>query len=257
MVESAPDNGNLPAKLTHDAILEAVLDIRFEYDPKRVSEIFVGQLAVKPEWQGFAQSRSAVADIPESIRRTQADLRYQSTFQLVSHDGRIAVQAGPQVFVYARRGTYPGWDEVFWPELASSIEHLFQLAPSLSISRLGLRYINALRSDLHGIRGVNDLDLNLTVAGAAVNDNLNINYVTGAGSQFETMTRVTSVDLAQGQIPENATVIVDVDVYTTSGFEAHSAEAVKAWAIEAHNQEKRSFFSILGKAATDRLRADK
>jgi len=256
MVISSPKNANLPAKLTHDAILEAVLDIRFEHDPKRVSEIFFGKLALKQEWQSFEHIRSPVADLPESIRRTHADFRYQSSIQLISPDGRIAVQVGPQVFVYSRRGHYPGWDEAFWPELMSSIDHLFQVVPKLSISRLGLRYINALRSDVHGIKGINDLDLNLMVAGEEVNDHLNINYTTVMGEHYETMTRVTSVDLAQGQIPENTTVIVDIDVYTTPGFEAHSAEAVKLWATEAHMREKQSFFSILGTAAIERLRAD-
>ncbi|WP_338466395.1 TIGR04255 family protein [Novosphingobium sp. ZN18A2] len=253
-MNNAPENDALPQKLTNDAILEAVLDIRFEYDSKRVSEVFFGQIALMPEWKGFTQARSAVADIPESIRRTQSDLRYQSAFQLTGPDGRIAVQVGPQVFVYSRRGAYPGWDEAFWPELEMAIDHLFNVVPNLSITRLGLRYINALRSDLHEIKSVIDLNLGITVAGEPIENNLNVNYVTRVGSPFETVTRIASVDRAQGQVPENTTVIVDIDVYTPSGFETRIADSVKDWVDEAHKKEKESFFSILGKDVTNRLR---
>jgi hypothetical protein len=41
------------------------------------------------------------------------------------------------------------------------------------------------------------------------------------------MTRIASVDLAQGIIPEHATLIVNIDVYTFQGFSANDANSVK------------------------------
>ena len=248
---------NPPQKLTNDAILEAILDIRFDYDPKRVSEIFFGRLVDKQEWRNFQQSRSAVAEIPEYIRRTQGNLRYQSTFHLIAPDGCISVQVGPQVFIYGRRGTYPGWDNALKRELESAVDHLFEVGNNLQVTRLGLRYVNALRSDSHGIGGFNDLDLSISVFGSPVKENLSFNFVTRADTDFETMNRVTTVDRASGQIPENTTVIVDIDVYTGNNFRTNRADQVKEWAIKAHEIEKESFFGILGSKATQRLRADK
>ena len=257
MTDGETGSVDLPRRLTHDAILEAILDVRFEYDSKRVSEIFFGRLADKDEWRDFGQSRSAVADIPESIRRTQGDLRYQPTFQLVAPDGRVSIQVGPQVFVYARRGAYPGWDESFCGELESAIDHLFTIGRGLEITRLGLRYVNALRSDVHGISGIDDLALRVSVAGKPVKENLNFSFATRTGTDFETMTRVASVERALGQIPDNTSVIVDLDVYTSDGFKTTSAGEVKDWTVRAHEKEKKSFFAILGSEATERLRADK
>jgi uncharacterized protein (TIGR04255 family) len=247
----------LPRKLINDAIREAVLDIRFNYDPKRMSEIFFGWIANNPSWKGFEQARAAVADIPESIRLTQADLKYQPAFVLTAPDGAVSIQAGPQVFIHARRGVYPGWDDVLWGELDSAIDHIFSVAPNLQVTRLGLRYVNALRSDIHGIRSVDDIALSFAVAGQKVTNSLNFNFAKRTGTNFETMTRVATVDLAQGIIPDNTTLIVDVDVYTSNGFQISSASAVKEWTIQAHNLEKESFFEVLGQEATERLRADK
>lgn len=256
MSVQAAGKKSLPRKLSNDAIIEAVLEIRFNHDPKRVSEVFLGKIALKQEWQLFENSRTPIADIPENIRRTQADLRHAPVFVMTSPNGETQVQVGPQVFIYSRRGTYPGWDSVLWPELDSAIDHLFAASSSLDVTRLGLRYINALRSDVHGISGIDDIALNLEVDGKSVTKNLNCNFGSRVGTDFETMTRVATVDLAQGIIPENTSVIVDIDVYTSSTYRANRAESVKGWATAAHDFEKESFFGILGDAATERLRED-
>jgi uncharacterized protein (TIGR04255 family) len=247
---------DLPKKLSSDAIIEAVLEIRFNHDPKKVSEVFLGQIALKHEWKSFESSRTPIADIPENIRRTQADLRHAPVFVMTAPNGEIQVQVGPQVFIYSRRGAYPGWDNVLWPELDSALDHLFSTAGNLDVTRLGLRYINALRSDVHGVSGIDDIALNLNVADRPVTKNLNCNFGSRVGTDFETMTRVATVDLAQGIIPQNTTVIVDIDVYTSTAFRAKSAKEVKAWATSAHIFEKESFFAILGETATERLRED-
>jgi uncharacterized protein (TIGR04255 family) len=70
------------------------------------------------------------------------------------------------------------------------------------------------------------------------------------------MTRIASVDLAQGNIPEHATVIIDIDVYNFQGYSAKDANSVKNWVVQAHDKEKESFFWVLGKAATERLKED-
>lgn len=70
------------------------------------------------------------------------------------------------------------------------------------------------------------------------------------------MTRISSVDLAQGNISEHATVIVDIDVYTFQGYSAKDANSVKNWVVQAHDNEKVIFFKVLGKAATERLKED-
>jgi hypothetical protein len=68
------------------------------------------------------------------------------------------------------------------------------------------------------------------------------------------MSRIASADMAEGVIPENATVIVDIDVYTRPAFTTNDVAAVKKWATEAHIYEKQAFFTVLGVENSERLR---
>jgi uncharacterized protein (TIGR04255 family) len=245
----------LPKKLKTDAILEAVLEIRFEPDPSLVSEILFGRFADTDEWKAFRQARLPTADIPAPIRRANPNLRYQPSVDLVSPDGGISVRIGPEVIAYSRRGNYPGWHQ-FGAELERVVSHLYRVIPRVHVNRLGLRYINALRSDAHGIKSIDDIAISIAVANTKLSDSLNLNFKSRGGTEFETMTRIASVDLAQGVIPENAAVIVDIDVYTFQGYSVNSDDSVKNWVMQAHNKEKESFFKVLGDAATERLRED-
>jgi uncharacterized protein (TIGR04255 family) len=215
----------LPKKLKTDAILEAVFEIRFEPDPSLVSEILFGRFADADEWRAFRQARLPAADIPASIRRADPNLRYQPSIDLGSPDGGISVRIGPQVIAYSRRGNYPGWDQ-FGVELERVIYHLYRIIPEAQVSRLGLRYINALRSDAHGIKSIDDMAISISVADGKLLNSMNLNFKSRIGTDFETMSRVASVDLAEGNIPEHATVIVDIDVSTFQGYSANDSNSV-------------------------------
>lgn len=248
-------SSKLPTKLKNDAILEAVLEIRFEPDPNLVAEILFGRFADVPEWREFKQVRLPTADIPAPIRRADPNLRYHPSVELVSTDGGLSVRIGPQVIAYSRRGDYPGWN-VFGAELTKVVDSLYRILPNAQVSRLGLRYINALRSDVHGINNISDLDIAIAVAGSNVTSSLNLNFKTDVNSNHEAMSRIATVDLAEGSIPDNASVIVDIDVYTGRSFSTRAIEDVKSWVIAAHQKEKESFFKVLGEKATQRLRED-
>lgn len=245
----------LPKKLKNDAILEAVLEVRFEPDASLLPEIVFGRFADAEAWRSFRQARLPTADIPAPIRRADATLRYQPSIEFISPDGGVSIRIGPQVLAYSRRGKYPGWGQ-FGAELEGAVEHLYRVVPKLHVSRLGLRYINALRSDVHEIRSFSDMDIAIAVAGQSLSSNLNLNFKAEVGTNFESMSRIATIDLAEGSIPDSATVIVDVDVYTARSFAARDVTAVKEWVLDAHQKEKDTFFKILGKTATERLRED-
>jgi uncharacterized protein (TIGR04255 family) len=206
------DRDRLPTKLKNDAILEAVLEIRFEQSPSLIPEIFIGRFADNASWSDFRHARMASADIPAPIRRTDPNLRYLPSIEMTSPDGGRVLRIGPQAVAYSRRGVYPGWGTSFGAELRSVIEHLYRIVPGVSVSRLGLRYVNALKSDIHGIRSIGDLAIMVSVADQTLSNSLNLNFKTNIGTDFETMSRIASIDLAEGIIPDNATVIVDIDV---------------------------------------------
>ena len=113
-----------------------------------------------------------------------------------------------------------------------------------------------MRSDAHGIGSIDDIALSISVADDRLSNSLNLNFKLHVGTEFETMSRIASVDLAEGNVPENTTVIVDVDVYTSKNYSTRDADSVKKWVFEAHDKEKECFFIVLGNEATERLRED-
>ena len=155
--------------------MEATFEVRFDADPSSVAEVLFGRLADTDEWREFVQRRLPTADIPAALRRVDPNLRFQPAIDLTHPDGTKIVTVGPQVLGYSRRTPYPGW-ETFGVEITRAIEVLFKAVPRIAVTRLGLRYINALRSDLHGIDGVEKLNLNIVVDKVALTRNLNLNY---------------------------------------------------------------------------------
>ncbi|MEW9838616.1 TIGR04255 family protein [Mesorhizobium marinum] len=246
---------SLPKKLKSDAIVEAVLELRFEPDSSSVPEIIFGRFADVEVWRGFKQARLPTADIPAPIRRADAGLRYQPSIELVSPEGSVSIRIGPQVIAYSRRSNYPGWG-VFSDELQTVAKHLYRVIPNVHVSRIGLRYVNALRSDIHGINNFFDMDITVCVAGEDLKSSLNLNFKSTVSASLESMSRIASADFAQGSIPEKTTVIVDIDVYTKSSFSAQNVDDVIECIEDAHDKEKEQFFKVLGKEATDRLRED-
>ena len=166
---------DLPNKLKHDAIVEAVFDVRFEAEPSLVAEVLFGRFADTPEWSSFIQRRLPTADIPAAMRRADPNLRFLPAIELVHPEGRQIVRV-TELLTYARRAPYLGWDATFGKEIERVVDVLFKVVPQIAVTRLGLRYINALRSDLHGISGFEKLNLNITVDGETLTRRLNLNY---------------------------------------------------------------------------------
>ena len=113
-VTAVPDvaMGALPALLYPDAILEALVEVRF--DSKEIAEVVVGRLIDSPIWDTYQQSRTAIADIPQPIRESDQNLRFQPTIELRRPDGLRAVKIGGHMLSYHVMTKYPGW-AVFMP----------------------------------------------------------------------------------------------------------------------------------------------
>ena len=71
----------IPQKLKHDAIVEALVEIRF--DASTIPEVLLGRLADHEPWKGFDQRRLPAYEIPAPIRQADANLRYNPWFELM------------------------------------------------------------------------------------------------------------------------------------------------------------------------------
>jgi uncharacterized protein (TIGR04255 family) len=241
-----------PKKLKKDAIIEAVFEIQFEVAPT-LPEVFYGRLIDQPQWKLFQQLRLPAYEIPASMRVMNPSFRFAPVIQLVeSNDQSQIVRMGPQVLSYHRR-KYCGWGK-FQPELDQMVDALFSTAPETTISRLGLRYMNAFSAAGHGIRSVAELDLSLKIADETISDFVNINYSRSVPPVGACMVRIATPDHVQGLIPEETTVFVDVDVYTKGGATFKDGKSVKEWVVQAHEIEKDEFFHLLTKEKIEELK---
>jgi uncharacterized protein (TIGR04255 family) len=248
--------GRAPKKLKHDAITEALLEIRFDA-PEGLPELFLARLCETREWKEFQQIRLPAYDIPASMRATQPTLRFLPVLQLLdpSQEEPRIVRMGTQVLSYHRQRKYVGWER-FQPELEGVVDILFAAAPRVSISRLGLRYMNAFSATLHGIGSVDALDLSAKIADEPLRERMNINYTRAVPDVGECTVGIATPDRVTGPLPEGTTVYVDVHVYTVGDIAEKSDKDVRRWIGRAHEAEKDEFFHLLKQETIDALEED-
>lgn len=242
----------VPTKLKHDAIVEAVVEFRFEMLQGTIPEIFFGRLAEYSPWKGFEQRPMPAYQIPAQLRQADPNLRFQPLFELAATDKKRAVRVGPYVLSYHRLMPYVGW-KIFKDELDEAIEGLFSSTGGLTIRRLGLRYLNALQTDLHQIGSISDLDLKLSVAEENILSNVNVNFTTEVSTDTMCTVRIATPEFVQGELPPKTSVYVDVDVFTKETFKTEDKAQVKRWIEIAHTNEKEHFFQLLTDDTIDSL----
>lgn len=242
----------LPKKVSPDAIVEALLEVRFR--TTTLPEVVSGRLTDSPAWKGLLPQRLPAADLPEVLRRTDPNLLYQPALQMNAPDARRLVRIGPQVLSYHRLAPYVGWPQLRG-ELFDAVGQLFSRIGDASVTRLGLRYINAL-TPAHGISGFADLDMAVMVDNTRVTERINVNFTKVAGENVIRTVRVASPDFVQGRLPEGSAVIIDIDVFTKDGFDTAEQQAVQQWIERAHDEAKIAFFSLLTLPIIKRLKGD-
>jgi uncharacterized protein (TIGR04255 family) len=242
----------IPDKLRHDAIVESVLEVRFDAPKSAIPEILIGRLADYGAWSGFDQMSMPVSQIPAPVRQADPNLRYQPLMQLVSPAKDRVIRIGPHTLSSNRLGRYVGW-EVFRPEIREAVDCLFAKAPDVIVHRLGLRYINALRADLHTIKSISDLDMRLNIANEDISGNVNINFTVDIDDNSKCTVRIATPEFVQGDVPPATSVYIDVDIFTLDGFRTKDKAEVNAWIDFAHKKEKEQFFRLLPQRTIEQL----
>jgi uncharacterized protein (TIGR04255 family) len=248
----AENKKSIPEKLKNDAIVEALFEIRFSMST--VPEVFFGRIADSTPWKSFKQASMPISQLPLALRQADPNLRYQPLFQMVDEKEKRALRIGTNMISYSRGMPYVGW-KVFKTELEEVIAVVFKKTHGLHVERLGLRYLNALKHDLHGIHSISDLDLKVEIANERITGSANLNVTTDATSDTASTVRVATTDFVQGDIPPGTSVYVDVDIFTNSeGFQTTNQSFVREWIERAHSKEKAKFFQLLRESTIESLR---
>ncbi|MBT3054926.1 MAG: TIGR04255 family protein [Candidatus Thiodiazotropha sp. (ex Codakia orbicularis)] len=232
---------DLPKKLKEDAIVEAVLEVRFESND--IGEVVVGRLTDLGNWKGFNFQSLPNADIPDIIRVNDPRLKFVPTVE--GRSDRYAVRIGARVISYHVYEPYPGWRDL-QHDLNSIIHEIYNRLTDLRVTRLGLRYINLINSKRHNLTDISQLELNINVAGRNIQQGINLAFGQQKSEYHLVMTRVASPEFISGtELSKDVVCAIDVDVFTNDDFKEEREEAVQRWVSEAHNYEKEAFFQLL------------
>lgn len=230
----------IPKRLRGDSIVESLCEIRFTSDD--LSEIVIGRLADAAPWRQWAKERLPNADIPLDLRKLHPNLRFTPTLALKG-EGRI-VRVGEYLLSLHVAPRYCGWDQ--WrPELQAAVDLLFNLLKNVNVSRIGLRYINALTLERHKVEGVGTLEISAMAAGEALKEDMNLNFKKQVDDKTVVLTRIATRSFVEGKLAPEVTVVLDVDVFTPEFVSFGDAGNAMSWIDAAHEHEKRTFFSLI------------
>ena len=231
---------DLPRLLKQDAIVESLLELRFDHN--QVGEVVLGRLAAAAAWHDYHSQRLPFSDLPPSIRDSDANLRHQPLLQFQNSNGTEVVKIGPRVISLHRLSGYPGWAK-FRERQIVMIDTLVEIVPDCQITRMGLRYINAL-SPSHGFSSFWDMNLTVQVDGERPAETMAAYYRYPSGSNCEVQVSIAHPTYVNGPLIPGSVAMVDVDVYTPQPVGSVSKDTILQWLDDAHTSEKQAFFKL-------------
>jgi uncharacterized protein (TIGR04255 family) len=249
---SAEQGASIPERIDPDAILEALVEFRFEHS--ELPELVLGRLLDAQLWERHTQTRLPAADIPQPIREMDANFRYQPLVELRKNDGNRVAKIGGHVMSYHVVRQYPGW-ATFRIEIEKTLQEVIAKLKSPQFSRIGLRYINALRPEDHYVRGLADTNIVIKVGERTLTESVNVNYSRMFGENHIVTVKVATPDLVTGNIRAGYSLLCDIDVGSKVGNTIADYAGAIAWIDEAHILEKTEFFGILPENIINKLAA--
>jgi len=247
-----------PKKLKHDAITSVAFEVRFHSN--ELEELIVGRIAdwAQKKFPNSVTTRTGAADIPLAIRKSNQQFINLSTLDIsaqVKPKSNRLIRTGNSVLGYVLQGEYCGWDK-FEVELFDLVDALALAVPMSKIIRVGLRYTNGFRPDLHFITGLGDINFRLEVGGEQITEAASANFAKKVSENHQVAYRIGSPDNWSEKMPPGTAVIADFDVYSISELSATNMDELKTWITQAHSFEKAAFASILPDEVTEKLRDD-
>ncbi len=240
----------LPERIDPDAILEALVEFRFEH--AELPEAIVGRLLDAPLWADYSQVRLATADIPQPIRENDPNFRYLPIIELRNKDNTRTAKVGGHVFSYHILPPYPGWT-AFRQEIETVLDTIVGKLKSGDFSRLGFRYINIFRPDEHHVSGLTDTNITIEISGERLIDSVNLNYMRTLETNHTVTVKVSTPQFVMGTVRPGFSLLCDIDVATKANVSVTGLEATMSWIKDAHDLEKEEFFKILRDEITAQL----
>lgn len=148
-----------PTKLSREPIVDAVFEMRVEPGALPLANILPGLLV--SNYKVEQVERLPAADVPQSIRDAQEQLRYQPLMRLFIND--LIVNIGDRVIVIASRLPYPGWT-AFKAGIVDIVGRVVAANFIKAVERYSMKYVDIVEADV-AISPFDILDFNVKVAG--------------------------------------------------------------------------------------------
>lgn len=236
-----------PERIEPDAILEAIVELRFDVD--QLPEIIIGKLLSSPYLADWVITRLPQADIPYAAKKSDASLRYQPMYQLEQGSWLIRLSAN-QLSLHILP-PYCGW-QLFESKTREFLSHCWEGIGRPMLTRCGLRYVNALTGQGHGVSSIDDLNLKVDVGGKSLVD-VTVTYGSDQSNGTEALVRIASRKHVEGDLPDDASFVVDIDIRNEKPADFTSMTSVLEWLEVAHELEKRLFFELLPRSIVQKL----
>ena len=244
--------------LENAPIVEAVIEIRTRVESPWEESVLREQLKVKlpgyPKIYSQSEYRHEMkmkpGQPPEQILH---DLGWKG-LRLQSADGRYIAQFNRDGFAFSRLHPYESWDQ-FKEEAMRLWKMYADLAKSLEVHRLGVRFINRITLPVGEVRLEDYLrvppqppkELDLQMVTFFHQDKFLV-----AGHPYS-VNIVKTVQPPQGSGSDGGGLILDIDVFTTKPFE-QGANAIDKHLAEMRWLKNKVFYSSLTKGTLEALK---
>lgn len=137
---------NIPKKLAHEPLKEAIFEIRFE-SPMNNAVLYgvIYQALLSLHEYSFKLEDLPASQIPEQIIQSDTNLVYQLQHQMVHENFVIGI--GSKNIVFSNRGEYAGWDE-YSTFIKNCLNVIIPTNILGTIIRVSMRYINVISGSL-------------------------------------------------------------------------------------------------------------
>lgn len=227
----------IPKEISPCPIIEAIVELRIQSSSEIPIDAVFGLVYEKLHSVFPKIANLPSLNIPEQVRESDPNLRYQAQHRL-SND-TFSLSVGPRVLVFSCAAPYAGWER-FFEVIRNSLDSLLEVDGLISgVERLGVRFVNFFSSSIE-----ESIDFGLSAP------RLNVE-----GCQFHTTLMMPDDEFANTiQLANGANIViegksehgslVDIDTYRMDK-EGKLVDDLYDFIERGHQCEKRIFFSLL------------
>lgn len=233
----------IPQRVENCPIVQAILEFRIGSDLP--NEAVFGMIfgTIRDEFTS-PPARLPILEIPEGMRASSPNLNFLPHFALEA--GNKLLQIGPKCLSFIHEAPYEGWDSFFaW--VSQLVEKIASSHAVNEVTRVGARYINMVEDSVW-----DKLNLQLRYKGDEFEADQAVATVvlkTGAYTSVINIADHQDIQL-RGQSVHGS--ILDIDT-AFDGLSISLKEALLE-AINVHQEEKKTFFSLINDTYKNELK---